>query len=233
MSEAFAHNLTWSAGEVPVSERFGDAFYSRHDGRAEAGHVFLAGNDLPQRFSEIDRFVVAELGFGTGLNFIETRRVWERVRTAGQRLQFVSFEGFPITPDAMKRALARWPDLSQMGNELAERWAGIAKGVDVFEWQCDSQAELLVFIGQADQTVGVWDGFADAWYLDGFAPARNQEMWSSELLGDVFERTRRGGTFATYTAAGWVRRNLAGAGFVVEKRPGFGGKREMLCGMKP
>ena len=100
-------------------------------------------------------------------------------------------------------------------------------------WPMDEQTTLTVHVGDASARVGAWEDAAHAWYLDGFAPARNPDMWSTELMRAVFERTAPGGTFATYTAAGWVRRNLKAAGFVVEKRPGFGTKRDMMAGYRP
>jgi len=221
-----------------MSERFGDTFYSRHDGRAEAAHVFLRGNGLPERFVERDRFVIAELGFGTGLNFLETWRQWNSVRQPGQVLSFVSFEMLPISPHDMARALACWGLLADLSGALLERWKaagqGDGQGIDrTLRWQMDRQTQLCVVVGEAGGEVSRWNGAADAWFLDGFSPAKNPDMWQAELMARVFERTVPGGSFATYTAAGWVRRNLLAAGFEIEKRPGYAGKREMMAGVKP
>lgn len=234
MSEVQKHKLTWGEGEVPVSERFADAFYSRSDGRAEAEHVFLGGNDLPRRFSGRNQFTIAELGFGTGLNFVETWRQWIEARQPGQRLTFVSFEGFPMDAEDMARALARWPEISPLASRLVEAWGETERAEgSVCRFSFDEQTELCVSIGAADRTLPRWEGFADAWYLDGFAPSRNADMWGGELMREVFLRTAPGGSFATYSAAGWVRRNLLAAGFAVEKCRGFAGKREMMRGVKP
>lgn len=233
MSDELMHRLTFGAREVPFSEKFEDAFYSRQDGRAETAHVFLAGNGLPKRFFDSDRFVIAELGFGTGLSFLETLGQWRSVRQPGQQLKYVSFERFPISADDMARALAQWPEFETSAADLVKRWADVSPGDGSRRnWQMDGQTELCLLIGDANDAVAAWDGLADAWFLDGFAPARNPEMWGRDLMADVFGKTARGGSFATYTAAGWVRRNLTAAGFAVEKRPGFGGKREMMCGVK-
>lgn len=223
--------LSWLDGDMPFSQRFGDHFYSRADGRAECQHVFMGGNGLPQRWEGSGAFAIGELGFGTGLNFLETWRAWRECREAGQILCFVSFEAFPMTADQIERALARWPELSALAIPLLEHWPSLS--AQPVEWTMDDQTRLTIVVGDALDGVRKWGGVADAWYLDGFAPARNPEMWSAELMQAVADKTKPGGTFASYTAAGWVRRNLQAAGFAVEKRLGHAGKREMIGGVKP
>lgn len=220
-----------------MSEEFQDTFYSRNDGRAEAAYVFLGGNGFPERFAEQDGFVIAELGFGTGLNFLETWRQWISVRQPGQHLSFVSFELLPIGAEDMARALECWRELAGLSDALLERWREAGQGdVPGFDrtrqWQMDWQTQLRVVVGDACEEVSRWNGAADAWFLDGFSPAKNPDMWRAELMTRVFERTVPGGSFATYSAAGWVRRNLMAAGFEIAKRPGYGGKREMMAGVK-
>jgi tRNA U34 5-methylaminomethyl-2-thiouridine-forming methyltransferase MnmC len=192
--------------------------------------VFLDGNHLPGRWQNTNHFTIGELGFGTGLNFLETWRQWAATRTAGQSLQFTSFEAYPLTADDMERALARWEPLQGLARQLVARWRE-GPGLPV-SWRPDSQTTLTVLRGDAERTVPGWDGTADAWFLDGFSPARNPQMWSADLMREVFLHTSQHGSFATYTAAGWVRRNLLQAGFTVHKREGFGGKREMLFGTR-
>lgn len=232
MSDMQVHRLTWDECDVPVSELFGDTYYSRNDGRAEAAYVFVDGNNLSGRWTARDRFVIGELGFGTGLNFLETWRQWIAARRPGQRLEFVSFEGFPMAARDMARALGVWAQLKPLAADLLSRWTAQA-GADERRWQLDAQTQLTVLPGDAECAVGAWSGLADAWYLDGFAPAKNPGMWSAPLMRRVFASTAPGGSFATYTSAGWVRRNLEAAGFEVRKRPGHAGKREMLLGVKP
>jgi len=222
-------DLTWSEGDMPYSRRFGDYFYSQSDGRAECRHVFLGGNGLPDRWQEPGDFTIGELGFGTGLNFLETWRIWRECGAVGA-LSFVSFEAFPMTAAQIERALAQWPDLSSLAEKLLAHWPSL-NGTPT-DWAIDERTTLTVFVGDALDGVRNWRGTADAWYLDGFAPSRNPDMWSAELMQAVADRTKPGGTFASYTAAGWVRRNLQAAGFSVEKRPGHAGKREMIRGVK-
>lgn len=191
----------------------------------------MGGNGLPERWRGTDNFTVAELGFGTGLNVLETWRTWREVRAPGRRLDFVSFEAFPMEEGAIRRALAAWPALSPLMERLLGFWPSLTR--EPQRWALDDQTGLTVVVAPALDGVTAWPGLADAWYLDGFAPSRNPDMWSAELMRAVWDKTAPGGSFASYTAAGWVRRNLAAAGFSVEKRPGHAGKREMIRGTKP
>ncbi len=215
-------DLEWRDGVIPVSTRFQDPYFSLNDGLAETEYVFLAGNDLPQRFQA--GFHIAELGFGTGLNVLAAWRAW---LDCGQTtpLKFTSFEAFPMEPAQMERALAVWPDLAPLAAQLVQAW-GQGHGV-----QSDT-LDLTVIIGDARTTLPEWAGRADAWFLDGFSPAKNPELWSPELMQAVADHTQPAGTFATYTAAGHVRSSLSEAGFQVERRKGFGHKRHMSVGSK-
>jgi tRNA U34 5-methylaminomethyl-2-thiouridine-forming methyltransferase MnmC len=202
--------LEWRDGDIPVSQRFDDPYFSLQGGLDETRHVFLAGNDLPARFA--DGFRVAELGFGTGLNFLATLMAW-RASGIGGRLHFTSFEAYPMAADDLARALAPFAGLLPT-HILTERS------------QADDFA-LEVIAGDARATLPAWDGRADAWYLDGFSPAKNPELWGADLMQAVSDHTAKGGTAATYTAAGHVRRSLQLAGFSVERVAGFGRKRHM------
>ena len=212
--------ISWRDGQVPVSDLFDDPYYSLQDGLEETRHTFLGGNDLPGRFR--DGFHVAELGFGTGLNFLATLEAWHRAGAPGV-LHYTSFEAFPMAPDDMAQALAAFPGLAYR-DALATAWASGLFPVEI------GGARLDLRMGDARQTLPDWPGRADAWFLDGFAPARNPELWEPALMADVGRHTAPGGTLATYTAAGHVRRALAEAGFAVERRPGFGRKRHMTVG---
>lgn len=215
---------------MPYSPQFGDHFYCQTDGRLECSHVFLAGNGLPDRWKPAKNFAIGELGFGTGLNFCETWRQWKEVRQAGAVLHFTSFELYPMDRASIDRALAHWPELDIERAALTALWPDNPQGS--VELQLDGQTKLTVVCGAALDNVARHDTPFDAWFLDGFAPSRNPDMWSPELMSAVFDKTVDNGSFATYAAAGFVRRNLQAAGFAVERRPGFAGKREMLCGKK-
>lgn len=222
--------LTWHDGDMPFSTAFGDHFYCQTDGRLECGHVFLAGNSLPERWQQTEQFVIGELGFGTGLNACETWRQWKQHRLPGARLHFVSFELYPMQADEIDRALSRWLDIDAERQALVARWPSTPSGVVTLD--LDEQTRLSVVCGDAFENLSASTLTFDAWFLDGFAPSRNSAMWSAELMQRVHDTMAEGGSFATYAAAGFVRRNLIAAGFDVERRPGFAGKREMLCGVR-
>ncbi len=213
--------LEWRDGGVPVSLRFDDPYFSLENGLAETRHVFLDGNGLVERFDAA--LHVAELGFGTGLNVLTTVLAWQE---AGRRapLRFTSFEAFPMGAQDMETALNAFPELAAIAPAFLEKL------------RYDAPVELVegvtvqVITGDARQTVPGWDDTADAWYLDGFSPAKNPELWAPDLMQAVGAHTKTGGTCATYTAAGFVRRALDAAGFDITRVTGFGRKRHMSVG---
>lgn len=224
-AEAASAGLGWTEGGAPVSRRFDDPYFSLGDGLAETRHVFLAGNGLPERLQP--GFHVAELGFGTGLNMIAL--CLAAAGTAAGPLRFTSFEAFPLTAAEIARALAAFPEARDAAGPFLDAWAA---GARRFRLDAPGGAtlEAEVIEGDAGVTLPRWKGRADAWFLDGFAPAKNPGLWSPALMAEVRRHTAPGGTFATYTAAGAVRRALAETGFAVERRSGYGRKRHMSCG---
>ncbi|KMW59637.1 putative peptidase [Candidatus Rhodobacter oscarellae] len=205
---------------MPVSRRFDDPYFSLEDGVAETEHVFLRGNGIPQRFRP--GFHIAELGFGTGLNLLVAWRAWIDAGLEGP-LRFTSFEAFALSAEDMARALQAYPALAELAAPLVAAWES---GQDL---RTDT-LHLNVVLGDARETLPEWGGQADCWFLDGFAPAQNPELWEPALMAQVARHTAPEGSFATYTAAGAVRRALAEAGFSVERLPGFGRKRHMTAG---
>lgn len=221
MAENQQAELDWRTGGVPVSRQFDDPYYSLDSGWDETAHVFLAGNDLPARLRP--GFHVAELGFGTGLNLLALCACVTEAQTQGP-IHFTSFEAFPMGADDTEAALAAFPQAATIAEPLlAARRAGQTR------WRMGA-VEVTLILGDARATLPAWDGRADAWFLDGFAPAKNPELWGPALLADVAAHTAPKGSFATYTAAGPVRRELAEAGFEVTRVPGFGRKRHMSIG---
>lgn len=219
--------LTWTDDGQPRSSLFGDVYFSAQDGLAETRAVFLDGCHLPDAWTNRRRFVVGELGFGTGLNIVALLDLWRRSRPRDAQLHIFSIEAFPITAAEARRALSRWPELWDIADLLTARWPGRARGrhrVDLPEFG----AILDLSVMEAAEALAEWSGPADAWFLDGFSPALNPQMWSDEVLGLVAQRSAPGARAATFTVAGQVRRGLAAAGFAVDKRPGFGRKRERL-----
>ncbi len=215
------HSLDWR-GETPVSTRFDDPYFSLENGLDETRHVFLQGNGLPGRFC--DGFQIAELGFGTGLNLLAALQLWRQSGLTGQ-LRFTTFEAFPLSASDMTRAQAAFDDVAEIASELAPHW-----GKKAFEIS-DLQFEMVE--GDARETLPQWQGKADAWFLDGFSPAKNPELWSPELMAEVGAHMPPGSSAATYTAAGHVRRGLVAAGLEVTRLPGYGRKRHMTRAIKP
>ena len=218
---ADAPDLQWRGGLVPVSTRFADPYFSLQGGLAESRHVFLAGNGLPQRLTP--GFHIAELGFGTGLNMLAVL-----IARAGEPfpppIRYTAFEAFPLPAHDIARALSLFPEAAEAAQAFLSHWAAGRTRFDL-----DGMA-VEVHLGDARATLPAWDGIADAWFLDGFAPARNPELWSDDLMGSVARHTAPGGTFATYSAAGAVRASLA-RHFEVTRLPGFATKRHMTAGV--
>jgi len=206
-------DLTWRDG-IPVSVQFDDPYYSLEDGLAETRHVFLDGNDLPARFTK--PFHIAELGFGTGLNLLATCAL-----PRSHPLTFTSFEAFPLTTDQMAEALRGFPTIDP--SPLLDQWQAAQNG----PVQLDALTTFHLIRGDAGETLPKWNGRADAWFLDGFSPAKNPTLWAPELMQAVADHTAPDGTLATYTAAGHVRRALAAAGFAVTRTKGYARKRHM------
>lgn len=204
---------------MPISTQFDDPYYSLEDGLAETKHVFLDGNGLPDQFS--DRFHIAELGLGTGLNLIMALHAWRQSGKDG-KLNFTSFEAFPLTASEMKKALSPFVMLTTLIDELAPHF-----GKHEFEIR---DLKFTMIEGDARATLPNWQDKANAWFLDGFSPAKNPELWEESLMEQVGRHTHPTGTFATYTAAGHVRRSLTKAGFSVQRVSGFGRKRHMTIG---
>jgi tRNA U34 5-methylaminomethyl-2-thiouridine-forming methyltransferase MnmC len=206
--------LDWREGGVPVSTRFDDPYFSLGGGLAETRHVFLDGNDLPARL--VPDFHVAELGFGTGLNLLALAQI------ATVPVRMTSFEAFPMNVAQLAQAHAAFPELADLAAQLRDGWGQPLIQV--------GQVLLEVILGDVADTLPAWNGRADAWFLDGFSPAKNPQMWNETIMAQVGVHTAPDGSFATYTAAGHVRRALGQAGFAVERRSGFGSKRHMSVG---
>ena len=213
--------LDWNDAGVPISRRFDDPYFSLGDGLAETRHVFLQGNDLPARFHE--GFSVAELGFGTGLNLLATLIACPADLPPGC-LRYTSFEAYPLSANEIARALTAFPEAEAVAAPFLEFWRAGQRHFDL------GPLRVEVIIGDARETLPAWPTRADAWFLDGFSPAKNPELWSEDLLAQVAQHTNPAGTFATYSAAGHVRRTLQAAGFQVERLPGHGHKRHMTRG---
>lgn len=222
--------LDWQDGQ-PFCTRFGDVYFSRDSGLEETRHVFLRGNRLPERFAALpagQSFTIGETGFGTGLNFLCAWQLFEQAAPPGAELNFVSVEKFPLQAEELRAALALWPELYAYAAELLAQWPQMKPCWN--HWQF-AGGRVRLSLAYCDVLQALPEFTAvEAWFLDGFSPAKNPEMWAQPVLDAIAHASRPGATLATYTCAGWVRRGLQQAGFAVEKAAGFGRKREMLRG---
>ncbi|HEY2452559.1 MAG TPA: bifunctional tRNA (5-methylaminomethyl-2-thiouridine)(34)-methyltransferase MnmD/FAD-dependent 5-carboxymethylaminomethyl-2-thiouridine(34) oxidoreductase MnmC [Scandinavium sp.] len=235
-------NLEFNSEGTPVSRDFDDVYFSNDNGLEETRFVFLGGNRLPERFSTHDRdhLVVAESGFGTGLNFLTLWQAFTAFHDSHpdatlQRLHFISFEKFPLRLDDLKLAHQHWPELAEFAAQLQAQWPLPFSGCHRLLLD-EGRVTLDLWFGDINALVDTLDDSlnqqVDAWFLDGFAPSKNPDMWTPTLFNAMAKLARPGGTLATFTSAGFVRRGLIEAGFCMQKSKGFGRKREMLTGYR-
>ena len=226
---------------TPVADHFDDVYFSNDSGIDETQHVFVAGNDLDERWQQWPNptFVIAETGFGTGLNFLVAMRAFNEFRAANpdhplKRLYFITTEKFPLPQQDMQRALEAFPALKNEAQALASLYPMGLEGCHRLHFDNHSTT-LDLWIGDVHELLPQWhspvNGLIDAWFLDGFAPSKNPDMWTDALFSQMARLSKTGTTFGTFTAAGIVKRGLAGVGFTVKKRNGFGRKRDMLTGV--
>jgi tRNA 5-methylaminomethyl-2-thiouridine biosynthesis bifunctional protein len=212
--------------KTPYSETFADVYHSAAGGPAQARHVFLDGNGLPQRWAGRERFVILETGFGLGLNFLATWQAWRRDPERCRRLHFVSIEKHPFSLQDLRFLHEKYPELQKEAAALHALWPVLVPGGHRLEFDGGSVVLTLFF---ADIKVARdLKLAADAIYLDGFSPAKNPEMWTPAAMRSISRLAARGASAATWSVASEVRKSLEETGFAVEKRQGFGGKREML-----
>ncbi|MDU7779079.1 MAG: bifunctional tRNA (5-methylaminomethyl-2-thiouridine)(34)-methyltransferase MnmD/FAD-dependent 5-carboxymethylaminomethyl-2-thiouridine(34) oxidoreductase MnmC [Aeromonas caviae] len=232
--------LDWNEAGTPVSSEFGDVYFSNDNGLSETRYVFLQQNRLPERFShhDSDSFVIGETGFGTGLNFLATMAAFlEQAPLSGNgsRLHFISVEKYPLTQADLRKALAAWPELAPLSQPLIDQWPLPVSGCHRLLF-ADGRIRLDLWFGDIKemlpQVPHPATGLVDAWYLDGFSPAKNPEMWTQDLFDDLARLARPDATLSTFTCAGFVRRGLIAAGFAMKKVKGHGSKREMLAGVR-
>lgn len=222
--------IRWQDGQ-PFSQQFDDVYFSRDSGLAETQHVFLQHNQLEARWTSLnhEHFTIAETGFGTGLNFLCAWDLWRARAPNDARLHFVSCEKHPLKLEDLDMALQFWPSLQGLSKELLNQYQHLSEGIHnlVFD---QGRVVLTLIIGDATQALSQLNAQVDAWFLDGFAPSKNPEIWQPALFAQMARLSHGETTFATFTSAGVVRRGLMEAGFTVNKVTGYGSKREMLCG---
>ncbi|MBF7072521.1 bifunctional tRNA (5-methylaminomethyl-2-thiouridine)(34)-methyltransferase MnmD/FAD-dependent 5-carboxymethylaminomethyl-2-thiouridine(34) oxidoreductase MnmC [Glaciecola sp. MH2013] len=229
-------NIEFNEFGTPVAQSFDDVYFSNENGLKETQYVFIESNKLIERWqgSQSSSFSIGETGFGTGLNFLLTAKTFlDIVKDQSQQLYYLSTEKFPLRIEDLRKALNLWPELAEYSKELIQHYPVLLPGfhrISLFH----GKVILDLFLG--DATEGFQQchsqplGRIDAWFLDGFAPSKNNDMWNDKLYEAIARLSKADATFATFTAAGAVKRGLAAVGFDVKKQKGFGRKREMLVG---
>lgn len=219
--------LHFDAAGTPASQHYGDVYHARAGALAQARHVFMAGNRLPQRWAGRDTFTICETGFGLGNNFLSLWQTWRNSPERPRRLHVLSFEAHPLPREALARGLASHTgEIRVLADALLDSWPPVLPGLHRLEFE-GGQLSLTLAFGRVEHLARQVEARVDAFFLDGFSPDRNPAMWSRELFGQLVRIANEGATAATWCSAGQVRRDLAAAGFLVERVPGFGGKRQM------
>ena len=221
--------IEWRNGQ-PYASKFQDVYFSTDNGLLESEYVFLLGNDLSTRWQQpnIQKFIIAETGFGTGLNFLCAAKLWLESTPSNATLHYISVEKYPLSLENIMAALALWPELSRLSQPLLTQYKSLFKDSKAILF--NNRVQLSLLIGDATQRLSVINEAVDAWFLDGFSPAKNPDIWQAPIFEQMARLSNSESTFSTFTSAGEVRRGLIKAGFKVCKRPGFGKKREMLIG---
>lgn len=232
MSESPYAQLDWDAQGQPLSRQFDDVYFAREDGLGETRHVFLAGNQLAERCAALPaggRLCIGETGFGTGTNFLCAWQLFEQSAPVDAQLHFVSVEKYPLNPADLQRALALWPELAPWSGQLLEQYVAIHPGFQRL-LLAGGRVVLTLLIGDALEQLPQLDGQIDVWFLDGFSPAKNPDMWGLPLFQQLARLSAPGASLATFASSGFVRRALIEAGFSMRRVPGYGTKWENLNG---
>jgi tRNA 5-methylaminomethyl-2-thiouridine biosynthesis bifunctional protein len=211
------------------SPEFDDLYATSAGALEQARHVFLGGNGVPDRWRGSRRFTILETGFGAGLNFLATWRSWLEHAPSDARLNFVSVELHPYAREDLAHIHGRYLELRDLSRELCEKYPSLLPGFHRLHL-AKGRVTLTLLFGEVLPMLRQLDAQVDAFYLDGFSPQKNPDMWSAPVFGQLGRLCAPGATFATWSVAASVREGLTKAGFVVEKRPGFDIKREMLVG---
>ncbi len=220
--------MEWK-GKSPVSNMFDDIYFDPEHGLQEVDYVFVEHNNLIERFQSCDHFTIGELGFGTGLNIVRSIQHFLEVSPSSSILHVVSCERYPLSLSDLEQALKQWPELWEVSQELLRAYPEMPFGCRRL-WLFAGRVRITLLFGDAAASLAEYTGVADAWFFDGFAPQRNADMWSEKVFKQVALHSHAGTTFATFTAAGFVRRTMQSLGFDVKRPAGFGRKREMLAG---
>lgn len=233
MSTLLQHaQIDWDDQGRPHSRQYDDVYFAVNEGIEETKHVFLGQTRLAERFANLTPhscMVIGETGFGTGMNFFCAWQLFDQHAHSDARLHFVSVEKYPLGHDDMARAVRLWPELAAYTEPLLEQYVAVHPGFQQFTF-ANGRVTLTLLIGDVLEQLPQLDAQIDVWFLDGFAPAKNPDMWTPELFAQLARLSHPGTVLGTFTTTGWVRRSLVEAGFAMKKVPGIGKKWEVMSG---
>lgn len=222
-------DIEWNQ-QSPFTSKFGDIYFNPTQGIEESHYVFLKANSFEDRVgAKLSHLTIGETGFGTGLNFITSSQEWLTLSSPNKKLLYISVEKYPLQKPDLQKALKQWSVFSDLSKQLLDQYPTATPGYHTLSF-ANGRIKLILMFGDAAECYSKLHAKVDAWYLDGFAPSKNPEMWSPQLFEQIGRLSKPGTTFSTFTAAGMVRRGLQAVGFDVRKQKGFGRKREMLVG---
>ncbi|WP_232555199.1 tRNA (5-methylaminomethyl-2-thiouridine)(34)-methyltransferase MnmD, partial [Pseudomonas sp. Nvir] len=218
--------IDWDDQGRPHSRQYDDVYFAVNEGIEETKHVFLGQTRLAERFANLpahSSLVIGETGFGTGMNFFCAWQLFDQHAPSGARLHFVSVEKYPLGAADMARAVRLWPELAAYTEPLLAQYVAVHPGFQQFTF-AGGRVTLTLLIGDVLEQLPQLDAQVDVWFLDGFAPAKNPDMWTPQLFAQLARLSHSGTVLGTFTTTGWVRRSLVEAGFAMKKVPGIGKK---------
>ncbi len=219
--------------DIPFARQFNDIYFSRENGLEESYHVFISGNHLLSRWKNLQpnaTFIIAETGFGTGLNFLLTVKNWQKEKPSNGKLYYYACEKHPLKISDLRKALTFWPELSEYAEQLIAQYPALIPGFHSIEFA--DGVHLILMFAEAEeslvQMLPACESLVDSWYLDGFSPAKNQSMWTPRLFDLIGTLSHKNTRLSTFSCARKVKEGLLQAGYVFEKAKGYGQKREMI-----
>ena len=223
-------DISWKNNTTPFSNKYGDVYFSADNGLDESQYIFINSNNLYERFVTQNDFYICETGFGTGLNFAVACKLWQKLSSPDSILFFTTFEKHPLNQKNFAQAANSWPELTDIYSEIIPSYKGLRPGNNIITLD-NLRVSLNIIIGDINDTISSLPSSSiECWFLDGFAPSLNPEMWTDTVISNIARASTKEATFSTFTAAGNVRRSMLKHGFEVVKKPGFGKKREMIYG---
>lgn len=221
-------SISW-INNIPFSDNFDDNYFSITDPIEEKSYVFLTQNNIPAAWSKKDRFVIGENGFGLGLNFILTCKNWLNDKNRCKELIFFSYDLYPPNIEDLYRFYENFEDLQPIVYDMLNKYQTLTDGINIFNFQ-NNKIKLILVIDEALNSLKLLTYKVNVWFLDGFSPSKNSEIYRDEVFNEIANKSDNGATFSTYSASGVIKRGMQKVGFYIEKTKGFGEKKDMLKG---